>query len=346
MCCGSRSNSLGLICGAALAFLGFSIGSVLGQTSPSVESVESVGTAGEEWARSNPTSSATAQTQPVVKDNAHPRVSADEREAIGLPVPTWASSARVQPAVNESLEAQKQIIRERPSLAWVQPDRPAGFEGTVYVNVYLHHELQGAFDSPENRAAIKQVQQRVLSHLTAAEFSLIFAFKNTAGLVGYVNEAGLGKLANHPDVVAIGLDDQPRPEDISRARRDPGPKPTPGEPITPKHVERTGRVETAIFDALNDSADGYVFVIVSINPDVPSDASYEQKTAAARQVQDRILSVLTAEEFRLRSRGPTGGVHGLADRAGIEKLNSHADVLAVDLSQRGSIQGSLKPRNR
>lgn len=293
--------------------------------------------AAEEWVKSNPPSRLTAQERPVVKDNREPKIPPRQREELGLPAPTWvAAHGKVQPAVREALEKQKELMADPKSMAPFQGDRPVGFQGYAYVDVYLRHERKGNYSSPENQAAIREVQKRVLNKLTAAEFSVFFEFKNTAGLVGYINEAGLNKLVDDADVVAIGLDDHVKPEDPPRALHEPGAGLDP-----PGKVE--GKVETAVYQALEKSADGYVFVIVGVTRIPPvetvSREAYLAREAAKRGLQERVLSALTADEFRVRARA--GSLSGYANRAALAKLADHQDVDGVGLNQPITFPGAV-----
>lgn len=326
------STAIGLagvfIVGLAATGSGGSGSAALAQTPAGGRNPHAATLAGD-WVKNNPPGRTTAQARPVVKDNMHPRVSPKEREAMGLPAPTWvATDGKVQKAVREAFEEQKKLIERDPHMAWVQPDRPAGFEGTAYVDVYLSHEPKGKPKSEENHAAIKQVQKRILAKLTAAEFSLVFAFENTAGLVGYIDEAGLAKLVSDPTVVAIGLDDQARPEDPPIAMHESGPAVKRRE--QPASTEMVGKVEAAVYKALEKSDDGYVFVIV------PTGATHVERTEAeyqaeAHRIQHGVLSALNAEEFKARCRG--GSLYaGYVNGAGLTKLAARPEVVGVGLN--------------
>jgi hypothetical protein len=250
------------------------------------------------------------------------RISPQEREKLGLPEPTWvAQHGKVHPDVLAVLETG-QMPWLRFKGWWL-----AGFEGTAYVAVYLRHEEAGKPTSKENQAAIKEVQGRVLSRLTAAEFSLVHAFKNTAAIVGYVNSAGLAKLAQDADVVAVALDDKPVPEDPSRPMHgEPGVAPGPGE--------RRGKVEVAVYNALEKAPDGYVFVGVVVDLGAPREATLREKQAVARNAQDRVLSAVSAAELRLRSRAAFRGFFtAYVNRDGLAKLEEHPHVVGVGLNQ-------------
>ncbi|MFH1745954.1 MAG: hypothetical protein ABIG44_02805 [Planctomycetota bacterium] len=247
------------------------------------------------------------------------RISPEEREKLGLPEPTWvARHGKVHPDVRAVLETgQMPWLRFK---GW----SPIGFEGTAYVAVYLRHEPQDKQSSLEKQVAIKEVQKRVLSKLTAAEFSTVYIFKNTASILGYVNSAGLAKLAADQDVIAVGLDDTPLPEDPPQAM---GNEYSRGW---------RGKVEIGVYEALEKSPDGYVYVIVGARvPQGPGpfDEAYEAMKSETRQLQDRILSALNADEFRLRGRPLSGGPLGYANAAGLAKLTKHLDVNGIGLNQ-------------
>ncbi len=48
-------------------------------------------------------------------------------------------------------------------------------------------------------------QARVFSVLTDSDFTLIHQFEISPALSGYITKSGVQKLANHPDVVGVGL---------------------------------------------------------------------------------------------------------------------------------------------
>ncbi len=296
----------------------------LGQPSPSAAADASAQAAqvAAEWVKNNPPGRTTAQEHPVVKDNAYPRVSRDEREALGLPAPTWvAAHGKVQPVVRAALEEQRRLINSGDPMVEFQGDRPVGFQGMAYVDVYLQHEPKGKPSSPENQSAVRDIQTAILRKLTAAEFSLVFAFTNTAGLVGYVDEEGLARLVEDPTVVAIGLDDQARPEDPPIAMDERNGKVGPSE--------RRGKVNTVVYQALEKSANGYVFVIVALER--VSGATLEEKDVAARKLQRRVLSTLSAEDFRVACRPLGSGFDGYINAEGLTKLNNHPEVRAIGL---------------
>lgn len=324
----SRSVFLGGLTGARVVTavsLALVAGSdALAQT-PAADDRAQVTEVVHEWVKSNPAGRTTAPERPVPKDNRHPKISPEEREKLGLPTPTWvAAHGKVQPAVREALEDQRKRIEAREPMIEFQGDRPIGFQGTAYVDVYLRHQAKGEHASRQNAAAVKEVQRRILSKLTAAEFRLIIAFQNTAGLMGYVNEAGLAKLVEDREVVAIGLDDQPRPEDPALAMEGPRPRGA--------HNERRGKVEVRVYAALEESPDGYALVAVNLEQTQRDEATPEAQRAAVLAVYQRLLSKLSADEFRLRGLGVTfPRMHGYVNGAGLAKLEAHPDVVGVGL---------------
>ena len=240
------------------------------------------------------------------------RISPEERERLGLPEPTWvAQHGKVHPDVRAVLETgQMPWLRFK---GWA----PMGFEGTAYVAVHLRHERKGKHSSKESQATLKEVQRRILSKLTAAEFSVVHIFKSTAGILGYVNSEGLAKLAQDPYVLAVTLDEQPVPEDPPPVRRGPG--------------ERRGKVNVNVYKALERATGGYVFILVTLER-VQHEAVWDRQVAAVQAVYERVLSGLSADEFmvRVRARG-FPSMHGHASAAGLRKLANNPDVVLVAL---------------
>ncbi len=81
-------------------------------------------------------------------------------------------------------------------------------DGTVHVIVMLRLAANAAVNTAQVQAAVSQVQDRVLSKLTADEFTPAYVYKNFAAMTGRVGAAALAKLAVDPDVVGVGLDGQ------------------------------------------------------------------------------------------------------------------------------------------
>jgi subtilisin family serine protease len=106
------------------------------------------------------------------------------------------------------LSAMAQIPEERSGV--VSQELYAQLESspdaTAYAIVMLRPVLMPKATLPEIQAAVQAIQHRVLAKLTADEFSIVYQYKNFAGMTGHVNEAGLAKLAKDPDVVAVGPD--------------------------------------------------------------------------------------------------------------------------------------------
>jgi len=177
-----------------------------------------------------------------------------EREALGLSEIKWTRDyGKVHPDVYEMLQRD-----ERP---W---PRPVGYEGTVYVQVQLKHKQKGKADSAENKAAIKRLQSRVLSQLTAAEFYVEYPFQTLPGILGYANRAGLEKLKTNADVVAICLDDKPFPRRPEHVFKVDLPPLKPGDPAIQAARGRRGKVEVEVYQALG--LHERVFVLVNLVP--------------------------------------------------------------------------------
>jgi hypothetical protein len=263
-------------------------------------------------------------------------ISFEEREALGIEPHTWTGV--MHPEVYPTLDRLNATVAELRSRATAVNQRDVEafdalwrvrFPGTVYVQVQL---------------ISKEAQHQVLGSLTAAEFYDAYLFNSAAGIVGYATKEGLDKLGANSDVTGVCLDNKPVPAMADPlATRQPAPKPTPGEAQVPRQVERIGSVEAAAYQAIQESTNGYVFVLVNLRRSIPEDATHEERGSADRDAQARILSALTADEFRTSSRGPIGGLTGHVNRAGLDKLSTHPDVLTVDLPALGLL-GKLKER--
>lgn len=257
-------------------------------------------------------------------------ISPEEREVIGLPTPTWLTQGKVHPDVREILKTGQ--------MPWVRFKgwSPIGFEGTAYVAVYLRHEQRGERTSEGNRAAIRETQSHVLSRLTAAEFSIVFRFKDTPGLLGYVSVEGLAKLEKDADVVAVGLDETPLPKEppLPLHERPPDVVDKNGRKHPPPRPQWIGKVREDVYEALrrNPNSDGYAFVTVTLQRPIEWRLPYDEKEVLMRQMEDRILSTLTPQDFMVRCRGG-GALSGLVSTEGLAKLIEHAEVGGVFLEE-------------
>ncbi|HVP10180.1 MAG TPA: hypothetical protein VMV94_03220 [Phycisphaerae bacterium] len=299
---------------------------------PAEGDLKALARAAEGWVKNNPRGKTEAVEKPVPKDNSHPNVSRAEREALGLPAPTWVAryASKVHPAVNEALAQQHDKIAREEQMIDFQSDRPVGFQGTAYVDLYVTQEPPGGRDGHENHPGLTETQARVLSNLTAGEFRTVFTFERSAGLVGYINDTGLAKVVADPEVIAVGLDDQARPEPakvVLQAEPEAGGGPGPSSAR-----KLIGKIDAETFDALEKSEDGYVHVLIGLNRPVKWDIPWNEKKTKMREMEDRILSDLTALEFRLCSRG--GSMNGYVTAAGLAKLDKHPDVEGVCLDAR------------
>lgn len=80
-------------------------------------------------------------------------------------------------------------------------------DGSVYVVVTLHADPAASRSSLSQRQLqVATVQERVLCQLGKGEFRVVYRYENFAALTGYVTAAGMQRLATHPDVKQIGLD--------------------------------------------------------------------------------------------------------------------------------------------
>jgi len=247
-------------------------------------------------------------------------VPAEQREALGLDETPWTKEhGKVHPHVYKALEKD-----ERP---W---PRPVGYEGTVYVQVQLNHEQKGKADSAENKAAIKQLQSRVLSQLTAAQFHVEYPFQTLPGILGYVNRAGLEKLKTNADVVAICLDHKPFPRRPEHVFKVDLPPLKPGDPAT--QAGRGGKVEVEVYQALG--LHERVFVLVNLVPTGSRNRLSDEHKARVKEIENRVLSALTADEFWLSSKTKSfTALHGRVNKDGLKKLENHPDVDGVGMEE-------------
>ena len=282
-------------------------------------------------------------------DKTRPMVSRAEREQLGLPAKTWDGVVQAEVyttlhGLNETVERLKNTNTGEAinMLFRVQ------FEGTVCVQVLLKHDPKGKAGSKENRAALREVQRRVLGSLTAAEFHVRQLFEASPGLVGQVSEEGLAKLAKHPDVFGVCLDDQPLPERPPVAIGNRLPDAEPGKYDDAPAV-KAKKVDAKVYQALEASERDRVYVLVVLDPKgeplprlthVPGEMHQRgvERDAAVLMLQNRALSVLTADDFWLWTRlGGSPGFAGYINRQGLEKLGKHPEVTAVGLEEMESL---------
>ena len=251
----------------------------------------------------------------------------EKRESMGLDDIGWTKQyGKVHPDVYKALEKA-----EMPREPW---EDIQGYAGTVYVQVHLKHEPRGKPQSQENQAAIKQLQAKVLSTLTAAEFYTEYTFKRLPGILGRVNRAGLEKLRNNVDVVAICLDDKPFAERPPHVFKVDLPPLKPGDPSTQPAQGRFwkagGKVEVEVYQALGMRERVFVIVILT---STPSDGPLtDEEVARNNQLGNGVLSAMTADEFWLTDRTasfPSFG--GLVNKDGVRKLEQHPDVEGVGI---------------
>lgn len=268
-----------------------------------------------------------------------PMVTRAEREQLGLKAKNW--DGVVQPEVYSTLHGLNETVERRKNTNTGEAidllDR-VQFQGTVCVQVRLKHGPEGSADLGQDPAALRDAQRRVLGSLTAAEFHVRQLFEQSPGFVGNVSKEGLDKLANHPDVVGVCLDDQPLPEALPRADKSQFADPKPGE-FADEPGLKARRVEAKVYQALKQSDRVYVGVSLESKgeplptlTDVPSERHQRgrEHRAAERSLRDRVLSTLNADDFWLQT--PLGsGFYGYINREGLEKLWKHPEVTAIGL---------------
>jgi len=263
-----------------------------------------------------------------------------EREQLGLKVKNW--DGVVQPEVyatlqglNETLENARKNTHTAEAIDLLTRVQ---FPGTVYVQVRLNSIPEGSADLGKDPVALRDAQRRVLGSLTAAEFHVRQLFEQSAGFVGHASKEGLDKLATHPDVVSVCLDDQPLPETLPKADKSQFADPKPGE-FSEEPGLKARRVEAKVYEGLTQS--DRFFVAVSLESkgeplpmltDVPGEMQQRgrEHDVAVRRLQDRVLSTLNADDFWLGTRLGSG-FYGYINRPGLEKLWKHPEVTAIGL---------------
>jgi len=118
-------------------------------------------------------------------------------------------SAASPPAAAPTAQVVSNQIPERPDVTverGVYTELEASSDGTAYVIVMLQ-PVQAARGTPQQRrAAVRDIQNRVLANLPPGEFTPVYQYENFAAMTGRVNAPGLAKLAADPDVVGVGPD--------------------------------------------------------------------------------------------------------------------------------------------
>ncbi|MGQ9652234.1 MAG: hypothetical protein ACUVXJ_19235 [Phycisphaerae bacterium] len=266
------------------------------------------------------------QTTPDPNDPEKTRtiIPREEREKLGLTPRTWTGV--VDPEVYARLDRLNKTVAELKDRLKKGRDVEAfdalwriRFKGMVYVQVQLKD---------------RDAQRRVLASLKASEFHAPYLFEKSVGLTGYITKEGLDKLAKNPDVTGVCLDDKPLPGPGKIMAKDLLPPAKPGEAANEPGVPEK-KVDPDVYRAfaLGDRVDVAVSLRVELPSrpeELPSDlvARNELREQAGQQVQDRVLSALTANEFWLSSRHESG-MSGSVTKEGLQKLWRHPDVQRI-----------------
>lgn len=266
-------------------------------------------------------------------------ISREEREKLGLTPRTW--SAVVHPDVyatldrlNKTVASLKDRLKKGRDVQAFDALRRIRFQGMVYVQVQVRPDPN-----------IRDVQRRVLASLKASEFHVRQLFDGAAGFVGYATKEGVDKLAKNADVVGVCLDDQPLPKKGKTIYKDDLPPPKPGDTASTQPGVKERKVDPDVYGAfaLTDRVDVMVSLRGDSLPklsDLPSNlrARHALQEQAAKQLQDRVLSTIAADEFWVWTRFRlTSGMTGFITKEGLEKLWKHPDV------QRIYLQHILRP---
>lgn len=265
----------------------------------------------------------------------------EEREELGLTPRTWTGV--VDPEVYATLDRVNQTIEELKrtrTVAAIQALFAMRFKETVYVQVHLKDGGGRHAVSKENIPAIGDTQRRVLRSLTAGEFAVRQIFERSPGFVGYATKEALDKLGIHPDVAGVCLDNHPLPEKGPRSiYKDDLPPAEPGEGADEPGVAE-GKVDPDVYRAFALTDRVYVSVYLRGKESLPklTDVPSEMWTrdrlreAAVKELQDRFLATVSADEFWVWSREPADlGISGYVNQEGLRKLREHPNVQRVYL---------------
>jgi hypothetical protein len=280
------------------------------------------------WTSLGASGQTAGQGQPAARVEKRDRgwVSVSARIALGVEEPTWVKDqGKVHPDVRRALAYQKgledNLEKQSDWIDVVDTEGPEAFLGYAYVVVHLEYSPKEKGDSEANRAAIRKLQDSVLSALTAVDFRYWLRFPERPAIIGFVNEGGLKKLAENKDVRAIGLDDKPYPQLHQAQFYQQGSDAVNG--VLPK-------ISPQVVAALERENEVYVWVGVR-----GKDADEERTVESFRRgraLNDRVLARLSAQEFNVtRQSDLTPHFRGWVPKAGLPKLAEDADVLNVGL---------------
>ncbi|HUU84502.1 MAG TPA: hypothetical protein VM243_13460 [Phycisphaerae bacterium] len=264
----------------------------------------------------------------------------EEREQLGLAPHTWTGV--VDPQAYATLERLLETI-ERLKEAGTGDAQMTPFlmqfPGTVYVEVHLKHDAKGTVGFQENMAGIRDAQHRVLRSMTAAQFHVRQLFERAPGLVGYATREALDKLAAHPDVAGVCLDEQPLPERAKVVSNDDLPPAKPGEAADEPGVAE-GKVDADVYRAFALTDRVYVSLDLrgadSLPPsaDAPSEMWDRDRVReeVARELQNRFLASFNADELWAWTV-PLGQlfISAFVNKDGLQKLRQHPDVPRIRL---------------
>jgi hypothetical protein len=253
-------------------------------------------------------------------------VSVRERIALGVEEPTWIKKdGKVHPDVGRALAYQKQLEgkleKESDWIDVVDTEGPEAFLGYAYVVVHLEYSPKEKGDSESNRAAIRKLQDSVLSGLTAVDFRYWLRFPERPAIIGFVNEGGLKKLAENKDVRAVGLDDKPYPNLHQAQFYQQG-----SDAVNGVLLKISPQVAAAL-----DKADE-VYVWVGVRAQDAEEERTVQSFKRGRALNDGVLARLSAQEFDVTSVSDVvPHFRGWLPKAGLGKLAEDADVRNVGL---------------
>lgn len=286
-----------------------------------------------------------ATADPNDPEKTRPVVPREEREKLGLTPKTWTGV--VHPDVhsklnelNQRVGKLKERLRKGRDIAAFDALQRVRFEGTVYVQVQLKSDNESG-----------DIRERVLATLKASEIHAPYLFSKSPALIGYVTQQGLDKLAKNTDVVAICLDDKPFPEKHRTIYKNDLPPRLPADPSLERPGVKEGKVDPDVYRAfdLTDRVDVSIRFRTESLPTLTGPQSeirtqWEQVKQAEKQLQNRFLSTVSAEDFWLWGRHGAG-ISGFTSRAGLERLWKHPEVQQVHLLELEKIpERDMRPK--
>ena len=174
-------------------------------------------------------------------------------------------------------------------------------DGKVYVLVTLKPLPKEGLSKEQRKAMAKEKQNKLLAKLAEGDFTADYRFEIEPRIIGLVNETGLAKIAEDPQVVAV----------------------------------ESSRIGPGVIRALGQAADGKVFVMILLTT-LPGtdDRPLDDVKAMIQQHQEKVLDSLTQEDFEIAHRlSVTEVLMGYLKPSGIPKMATDPTIRGVVLNK-------------